>query len=346
MTTRLDLIVPGLCGPLPSLVGLESNAQAQALVKLLHNTDRLTTTPGYERQLATLFGFDNDTVITSAACSMLGHGFVPGNERWIHADPVYMQADMDHAVLFDAHALEIGEDESEQLVELFNAHFAEDDLTLLRAGTEHWFLRLNRGGIETTHIAETVGRNVNLHMPRGEDASFWRSLLNETQMLFHGSEVNARRESRGLPPINSLWLWGEGGLPEAGNTDITHVYADDAFALGLARLHERPAEALPGDARQLELSPSPDSRTVLVLKSMYWPASYGDADAWQQELTGLMQQWLEPLVESATRNRLELVLYPCNGFAFRVPLGLRDKLRFRFRRKGRLADYVDTLQET
>jgi hypothetical protein len=340
VTARLDLIIPGLCGPLPSLDGLE--VAARPLLKLLRDTNRQTERFGYERQLAALFGIEDDTTISSAACSLLGHGIEPGADTWIHADPVYMQADMDHAVLFDAHALDIGENESEQLVELFNAHFAEESLSLVRAARDHWFLRLHHGGIETTHIADTVGRNVNLHMPRGDAASFWRALLNETQMLFHTSEVNARRESRGLAPINSLWLWGEGGLPAAGASDITHVYADDAFALGLARLHAATAATLPMDAGQLDGELQVVGRTVLVLKSMYWPASYGDTDAWQQQLAVLMQRWLTPLVEYSTRNKVELTLYPCNGFAYRAPRGLRDKLKFRFRRSGRLADYVDT----
>ena len=340
MTARLEVIVPGLCGPLPALDGLET--VAQPLVKLLHAMNRTTQVAGYERQLAALFGIDSDSAVASAPCSLLGHGLDPGTHRWIHADPVYMQADMDHALLFDAHALAIDEEDSMQLVELFNAHFADDGLSLVRAAREHWFLRLTRGGIETSHIADVVGRNVNLHMPRGDDASFWRSLLNETQMLFHTSEVNARRESRGLAPINSLWLWGEGNLPVAGDTEISRVYADDAFASGLARLHNNPAEALPDEARQLNTALQADERTLLVLKSMYWPANYGDADAWQQEQAVLMQQWLTPLAESAKRNLVELTLYPCNGFAYRAPTGLRDRLKFRFRRGGRLADYVVT----
>ena len=340
MTATLDLVVPGLCGPLRSLQGLEP--VAQPLLKLLRNARRNPQVAGYERQLAALFGIDDRNAITSAACSMLGHGIDPGADRWIHADPVYM----DHAVMFDAHALDISEEESAQLVELFNAHFAEDGLALVRAARDQWFMRLHRTGIETTHIAATVGRNVNPHMPRGDDASFWRALLNETQMLFHRSETNARRESRGLPPVNSLWLWGEGGLPVAGNAAITRVYADDAFALGLARLHQTPVQTLPADAAQLDLALRQDGRVVLVLKSMYWPASYGDTDAWQQALAVLLQQWLAPLVEAATHKRVELTLYPCNGAGYRVPGGLRDKLNFKFRRRGRLADYVDTLQDT
>jgi hypothetical protein len=83
-------------------------------------------------------------------------------------------------------------------------------------------------------------------------------------------------------------------------------------------------------------------RTVLVLKSMYWPASYGDTDAWQQQLAVLMQRWLTPLVEYSTRNKVELTLYPCNGVAYRAPRGLRDRVKLTFRRSGRLADYVDT----
>lgn len=348
MTARLDLVVPGLCGPLPGLNGLED--AAQPLVKLLSSASRDAQAFGYERQLATLFGIGDDTPVASAACSLFGHGFDPGADVWIHADPVYMQADMDHAVMFDAHALELSEDESTRLVELFNAHFAEDGLALLRATREHWFMRLHRGDVETTHIADVVGRNVNLHMPRGDDASFWRAVLNETQMLFHGSEVNAQRESRGLPPINSLWLWGQGSLPVVANSDIKQVYADDGFARGLARLHDKPAETLPGDAQQLDSLLQADSRTVLVLKSMYWPASYGDVDVWRQELALLLQHWLEPLAQLSSRNKTQLTLYPCNGFGYRFRNGLRsavrNKLGFYFRRGSRLADYIDASQAT
>ncbi|MBZ1349310.1 hypothetical protein KZZ10_01500 [Alcaligenaceae bacterium LF4-65] len=64
-----------------------------------------------------------------------------------------------------------------------------------------------------------------------QDPSFkaWRRLLNEIQMLWHTHPVNEQRTQRGLPPINSLWLFGgaRGWRPAA---TISPVHTLNALA--------------------------------------------------------------------------------------------------------------------
>jgi hypothetical protein len=45
-------------------------------------------------------------------------------------------------------------------------------------------------------------------VPRGKEALPLRRLQNEVQMLWHSHPVNAAREARRLPLVNSFWLWG------------------------------------------------------------------------------------------------------------------------------------------
>jgi hypothetical protein len=73
----------------------------------------------------------------------------------------------------------------------------------------------------------------------------WRQALTEAQMLLSSHEINAAREARGAPAINSLWLWGGGEWPVKVTAPYTAIYADDVFARGLAmasgtRVHRVP----------------------------------------------------------------------------------------------------------
>jgi hypothetical protein len=50
----------------------------------------------------------------------------------------------------------------------------------------------------------------------------WRKLLNEIQMVWHAHPVNLARTARGLPPINSLWLYGgaKGWKPSTADSPL------------------------------------------------------------------------------------------------------------------------------
>ena len=341
MPHKLSLLVPGLCGPLPRLEGLESTAMP--LVELLKQCNKhRTSAPGYSAQLSELFGVEVGQVFPYAALSLLAHDIEPGAFCWLHADPVNLQADMDRAVLTDSQTLAIEQKEAEQLVNELNAHFAADGVSLLMADRNNWYIRLDPCDLVTTPLNQAVGRNINHLLPAGEAASRWKRLLNEAQMLLHISEVNQQRELRGLAPLNSLWLWGEGVLPEPASSDITQVYADDAVTTGLAKLNHI-SHATLIDPVGLANTMHGDGHSLVVLNQLDGPCNYGDTMAWLDDMLELVRDWLEPLLVTATSLDTDVNIYQCNGVRYHFRNNNKPGIsKLMFWKKDHLRDYVDT----
>ncbi|MGD2054281.1 MAG: hypothetical protein PVG45_09245 [Gammaproteobacteria bacterium] len=341
MPHKLSMVVPGLCGPLPDSANLET--ATRPLVDLLRQARRKKTAGSdIYTQLSALFGLKTERPFPVAAVSMLGHGLAPGNDCWIHADPANLQADMDRAILSDSQLLHIRPDEAERLVKQLNDHFAVDGLSIVMADENNWFIKLDDCNLQTTPLPSAVGRNINHLMPAGEAAARWQPVLNEIQMLLHMSDVNQQREDRGMAPVNSLWLWGEGVLPERGDSDITHVYADDALTSGAAKLDQIKFSPLT-DPIPLAYAMQQDGHSLICLKQLDGPCNYGDTSAWLDQLTDVVEDWLKPLIETARSLDAEVNIYPCNGVRYHFD----NKNKFRisdliFWKKDRLQDYVET----
>ena len=341
MPHKLSLVVPGLCGPLPGLEAVET--AATPLLELLAQCRR-GRTPGHDlsSQLVELFGLNIAGPFPHAALTLLAHDIPPQEHCWVHADPVNLQADMDRAVLSDSRTLAIEPEEAEQLVAELNAHFAEEGIRFVIADENNWVLRLEPCDLQTTPLDRAAGRNVNRLLPGGAESARWRRLLNEAQMLLHMSAVNQAREQRGLATINSLWLWGEGVLPAAGSSDITHVYADAAVATGIARLNRIRQSALT-DPIVIAYAMKHPGHSVVLLDQLTGPCSYGDTRAWLEDMLELVADWLDPLLETARSLEADVRIYPCNGV--RYHFGHNNKLsisKLMFWKKESLRDHVET----
>ena len=83
-------------------------------------------------------------------------------------------------------------------------------------------------------------------LPQGPDAADYRRLVSEIEMALHDHPVNKQRVQEGLQPVNSLWLWGGGELPDAGNTDLPMLFADDPLFKGYWMLVGAPKQAWTG----------------------------------------------------------------------------------------------------
>jgi len=341
MPHKLSIIVPGLCGPLPEASGIELSARP--LAELLGNLGKHKTGfSSYPAQLADLFGIDAGVAVPEAALALLAFGHEPGDGCWLHADPVNLQADMNHALLSDARTLAIQQQEAEKLVAEINAHFAGDGLEVLIADPNNWFIRFDDCSLQTTPLRRAAGRNINQLMPAGAGAERAQRVLNEVQMLLHISPVNQAREQRGLLAINSLWLWGEGRLPSKGDPDITRVYADEPLARGLARLHQIEYSALT-DPIALAHAMRQEGHCLAVLQQLDGPCSYSDVSAWLDEMLVIVDQWLEPLIETARLLDAEIFVYPCNGVRYHFSNKNTFRLsKLMFWKKHRLQDHVET----
>lgn len=153
---------------------------------------------------------------------------------WIAAaDPVYLEPRLDHLRL---HALLDAPPSSRELRGLFDHLQA-----LLADNVEFGFVRIGNHGyvramvpIATAHAAAILidQQSPIDFMPRGAGSSTYRTLLSEVEMALHDHEVNRQRMTNGLPPINSLWLWGGGFAPQQRTEPRPPLFAGDPLLKG------------------------------------------------------------------------------------------------------------------
>ena len=167
---------------------------------------------------------------------------------WIAAaDPVYLEPRLDHLCL---HALRgVGIPPSD-LRPLF------DHLQQTLAGDQRFgFARLGSNGylraaepISTASVPAYVvdQREPGAFLPSGEHTAMHRNILSEIEMALHDHAVNRRRADNGLPPVNSLWLWGGGEAPERTTRPQPPLFADDPLLTGYWESATAVSDAWPG----------------------------------------------------------------------------------------------------
>lgn len=324
----IDLLIPGLFGPVPVVPG--DLPRLPALERALARADVSVsgTFDPIEALLARFgIGAPADSDLPSAPLARLGDA--PGADPegfWLHADPVHLRADRDQLLLFDSRHLAITRGEADELVGLFNAHFAGEGLRLEAPVAGRWYLCAETPpAILTRPLHLAVGRNIAQFFPAGPDARRWGRVLNETQMLFHGAEVNRRRESEGRPAINGVWTWGGGRLAAlAPRGGYRGVCAEHPLALGLARAADVPAYPLAALAE----APVPGD-LLLLWDGLFGPMLDAESGAWMAGL-GRLESVLADRLGALRRGRIErLTLDPCAGQCFTLT---RSALRRFWRR--------------
>ena len=338
--TQLDLVIPGLCGPLPEVDRLDSPA-VKSLVSWLAKADKkILPQQNFYDVLVTLFGLSNDTSLPAAALSLLASDQYTAQGHWFRADPVHLQADMDHAILRDSHGLDLTFEESETLLEELNTHFREDGIRFLMHDKDSWFLNVSdHEKVSTTAVHDVISRNVYAFMPQGEDALYWKKFMNEVQMLLHQSPVNEKRIERNKLPVNGAWLWGEGALPKKTASQRMTVHGSHSIVMGLAILNGIDCQPVTSADAFLE-NFSNESENLLVLDDLFAVTCYGDVMEWQTGFNDLYEHWLEPILNWAMKNKVKVNLYPCNGVCYQIS----RSNKFRFFRDKKIESYIKTYE--
>jgi hypothetical protein len=198
--------------------------------------------------------------------------------------------------------------------------WAEPGARLEAPVPQRWYLAFDAPrDLEALPLSGVRGADAARWPLRGADARGLQRVLTEVQMQLHGSPVNEARATRGLPPVNSLWLWGGGVLPAGVTTPWAGVRAEDAFVRGLGALGGAAAGALPASA-DAWLAEGPVAGEHLVLLEGAWDAlRYGDVEAWRGALDALSRDWAGPLAAAVARGELgEAVLATERGQRLRL----------------------------
>ncbi|HUO43602.1 MAG TPA: hypothetical protein VMT94_01670 [Burkholderiales bacterium] len=262
-------------------------------------------------------------------------GVDPENHFWLRADPVHLQPGLNRLVLAAA-IDDLGNEEAAALVNALNRHFAPDGVIFGIAPSGRWYLRTaGAPDIATTPLAQVVGHDIDPHLPRGRDALTWHRIINEAQMVLHAQPVNAAREARGLPAINSIWPWGGGTLPVPTASPYAAVLSDDPLTRALAgNIHRE----LPADLGAW-LAESPAATALLVFSALERAGS--DLNAWQAAVMQTDRDGLAPLLAALYRKQITGLRLVTPGSDHSIESEALPAHRWRWwRRQRRLADLL------
>ncbi len=314
---ELTLIVPGLFGPRPpkgedaesALEALVSGLDLAALESVLSRATSVPTAEPRESPedlVFTAFNYERPAGDwpAAAASRVADIGAGKEGEWWIRADPVHLKADLGDLVLFDAEHFTLELDEARALADTVAAHFSPQGWRLELSHPLRWYLKLGAPArIETTPLSMARLRNLDPHLPSGEEASHWHQLLNETQMVLHDCAVNQSREARGEIPVNSLWFWGGGALPPAPAVDWSQVHGNSALLEGLAtRAGIESGPLATGAAAWLESAG--EGRHLAFIDAGHRPARASDVEGWREFIAEVSASWFAPLLRALDEGRL------------------------------------------
>ncbi len=324
-TVNITLLVPELFKGL----GSDSNQlpRYEALETLLARSDHIkTTADSYCACVLQQFKLDTElNTFPSAAISRYADSGCKDDRVWMHVDPVYMQADKDRLILRGNQMLDLDKASADALLMELNALYAEDGYLFECYYPHRWYLRLPQVPLSRFQsLAHVLGRSVEPFMPEGEDQTHWRRFMNEVQMLLHASEVNQQRFEQQQYPVNSVWCWGPGEIPESLPSTWDAVYTDEVLVKGLSLLSDTQAYQLPESATGLlqhwqSHCTKPESHVLVVLEQAEEAILSLDMNSAQEKLQHMEQHWFKPILEALKKNEIASInLLACNGMQYQL----------------------------
>jgi len=206
----------------------------------------------------------------------------------LRADPVRLVPDVDRLVCQPVAMQTFTDSYLRQLLDAFNQIFAEDNMQLLMSEQKHWYLCLaEEPQVGFTNIQDVLQQNIDVHLPVGDKATYWRKLLNETQMLFH--QINQQQGMNASSCINSIWPWCGDDTSDAYDTKPCQVMSNDPVLRGAAKLSDYAFLPLANEWQDLNMQPSQET-LFIDLSSL--PASQ------------VYHDWLMPAIHAVKQRQL------------------------------------------
>ena len=326
-----ELIVPGLF----SSAVLEDAAPRHPALEVLLARGRRQSPESRTLEQWLQEAFEQpEAPIAAGALGIAARGDDPGEGWWARADPVHLRLLRDRAIVMPGEAMEISQQEADELASALNRHFA-DSVQFHTLDARRWTVRLkHEKHFLKSSALEAAGREV--AASGGSEA-----MLTEIQMLLHAHPVNEAREARGEPAINSLWLWGGGHAPRDAHAPWRSLAANDPTALGLAQLADIRRLDLPASAGAWLQQLPGEGRHLAILDALRVPAALEQRPEYEAGLDALERQWFAPLLAALRDERIGMLTLrvpdAAPGASFET---VRGDLRRFWRRPRALAHYA------
>ena len=305
---HLTLIVPELIWPEPDDEATFAALDCPELATLLTRSRLVRRPPqSLEATLSDAFGLPDGAPY--AALRLLGEHAAadPGASTWLCSDPVHLRFHQQRLIVADSGSFAITLDEARALVDALNVQLAPAGRFYL-AAADRWYLELAANmaleRLDGPPLSAVAGRGVQRLLPEGSETLALRALLNEAQMLLHAHPINAQRANTGQLPINSLWLWGAGKLPQRRDSSFDGVWSTNPLARGLAKSSGVASHPLPVDAATLLAHTATDSRHLVLIESLLPAVQYENGKAYGEAMHSLEAHWFAPLRQALRRGTL------------------------------------------
>ncbi len=323
MSCQLTLLIPGLLQPPQSLQRLPPEEKTSfSLLNRFFARACLSQTPikDYYGGLFHLFGLpqEEQADYPVAALTHLADTGKQTDEWSLRCDPVCIQADMDKAILIGYNTLDLTETDTQQLLSIINGHAQQDGWQIEALSVDRWYVKgVSQKQISTTPPSMVFGKDIKHAMPKGQDARYWHSLMNECQMLLHDLPLNMQRQEKGQLPISSLWFWGGGVLPEKASCPFDVVYSHDPLSAGLAQ-HAGCAYEQTEHVWQA-LQQQQDKQILVVMEDFQMPSARQDLFHWLDQVKSFEQSVIKPLLDMLKTKQLsQVTLLSADGRSFQL----------------------------
>jgi len=235
------------------------------------------------------------------------------NAAWLRADPAYVRPDINGARLLSyGEALGLTAQDAAALLKPLKPLFGDAGFPIDAPVPTRWYLQLPLGAKlpDFTSPEQALGADLFDELPQGPEGRRWRALLSEAQVVLHNHPLNAQRAAAGLAPVNSLWFWGAGALPDHVRSNYTHIVSDDESVTALA--------ALAG----VELAP----------KAASWSGRVEEGNTLidlrdARDLAVLERNWFAPLLDALVRGELKQLRFDFDDGA-RYDIARSQRWRF------------------
>ncbi len=119
---------------------------------------------------------------------------------------------VENDIMVDYSAGHIGQDDALLFIDFLNQRIADDRMRFY-AGTSYRNILLIKGSYEAVKCTpphDITGMPIDEYLPSGDGSDVLISIMEHSREILTECNINARRKENGLPPVNMVWLWGQG----------------------------------------------------------------------------------------------------------------------------------------
>lgn len=166
--------------------------------------------PGSDVAQMSLLGYDPLRYYTGRApIEAAAQNIRLGLDDWVFRCNLVTIAD---GLMADHSAGHISTEEGSSLIQELQKHISDERIRL-HTGVSYRHLLVAKGmdfDVRTYPPHDHIGKPVEKLLPRGKGADLLIQLMNQSQQLFAGHDINKVRQDLGENQVSSVWLWGQG----------------------------------------------------------------------------------------------------------------------------------------